>query len=143
LLRPHSQRLVGVDLSGHMIERARARNCYDELSVAELTAFMRSRPHAFDAVIAADTLVYFGTLEDAFAATCETLRPNGWLVFTVEANDEVDHRLEFHGRYAHHERYVRAALTAAGFEIETLTRETLRQEREQDVRGLLVVTQRR
>jgi predicted TPR repeat methyltransferase len=143
VLRPHSQRLVGVDLSGHMIERARARNCYDELSVAELTAFMRSRPHAFDAVIAADTLVYFGTLEDAFAAACETLRPNGWLVFTVEANDEVDHRLEFHGRYAHHERYVRAALPAAGFEIETLTRETLRQEREQDVRGLLVVARRR
>jgi predicted TPR repeat methyltransferase len=143
LLRPHCQHLAGVDLSANMVERARARNCYDELSVAELMAFMRSRPAAFDAVIAADTLVYFGALDDAFAAARTTLRPNGWLVFTVEANDEADHRLEFHGRFAHHERYVRAALTAAGFEIDSLTSETLRQEREQDVKGFLAVARRR
>ena len=143
LLRPHCQHLAGVDLSANMVERARVRNCYDELSVAELTAFMRSRPNAFDAVIAADTFVYFGELDDVFAAARETLRPNGRLVFTVEANDDADHRLEFHGRYAHHERYVRAALAAAGFEIDALTHETLRQEREQDVRGFLAVARRR
>jgi predicted TPR repeat methyltransferase len=143
LLRPYCGHLAGVDLSANMVERARARNCYDELSVAELTAFMRSRPNAFDAVIAADTLVYFGALADAFAAARETLRPSGWFIFTVEANEDADHRLEFHGRYAHRESYVRATLEATGFDIEALTHETLRQEREQDVRGFLAVARRR
>src|SRR5262245_51443999 len=64
LLRAHSARVVGVDLSAQMIERARLRQCYEELVVAELCAFMRSRPGGFDAIVSADTLVYFGALEE-------------------------------------------------------------------------------
>jgi hypothetical protein len=40
--------------------RRRAGRFYDELVVMELCEFMRSRPAAFDVVVSADTLVYFG-----------------------------------------------------------------------------------
>jgi predicted TPR repeat methyltransferase len=118
LLRPHTGRLVGVDLSPQMIERARARDCYDELVVEELSAFMRSRPRAFDAIVSADTLVYFGALAEPLSAAQGALSDEGVLVFTVEslpATSSQDYRLETHGRYAHTERYLRSALIAAGF----------------------------
>jgi predicted TPR repeat methyltransferase len=146
LLRPHCKHLVGVDLSPKMLELARARHCYDELTAAELTVFMSAHPEAFDAVVAADTLVYFGALHEVLTAAHRTLRAQGWLVFTLEAlsgHSAADHQLQVHGRYAHGESYVRTSLATAGFETEALTYETLRQEREHDVRGLCVVARRR
>ena len=103
---------------------------------------MRSRPEAFDAVVSADTLVYFGALEDTFSAVRCALRPSGTFVFTLEsspADAASDYRLELHGRYAHCESYVRKALSAAGFELESLSVQTLREERARAVAGYLVV----
>jgi predicted TPR repeat methyltransferase len=142
LIRKHCARLVGVDLSSRMIERARTRASYDELVAQELTAFLESRRGSFDAVISADTLVYFGALDPVLAAAHESLHGGGLLIFTLEALEagvQADYRLEVHGRYAHGESYVRRALTNAQFRIESLTHETLRRERERDVRGWLVI----
>ncbi len=142
LIRELCGHLVGVDLSQKMLERARARNCYDELVVAELTAFLRQRPHVFDAVVCADTLMYFGALESVFAAANASLCGSGWFVFTLESLDSQgsdDYRLEVHGRYVHSESYVRHALVAANFGITALTRDTFRKERDQEVPGFLVI----
>jgi predicted TPR repeat methyltransferase len=142
LLRPFCRRLVGVDLSQKMIDYARERGGYEELVVAELCAFMRSRPAQFDAVVSADTLVYFGALEEACATAKQTLRPEGWFVFTVEATlteGEEPHKLQVHGRYTHRESYVSKALIEAGFAIQQIRRETLRMERMQEVAGYLVI----
>jgi predicted TPR repeat methyltransferase len=146
LVRGQCASLVGVDLSPQMVERARERACYDELVVAELSSFMRTRPHAFDAIISADTLVYFGALEEPFRAAREALRPGGILVFTLESHADArsadtGFSLEAHGRYAHGEPYICRALADAGFERVTLMRETLREERDQRVGGFLVVAQ--
>jgi predicted TPR repeat methyltransferase len=145
LIRALCAHLVGVDLSPKMIERARARECYDELVDAELTEFLHRRPGAFDAVVSADTLVYFGALEQVFAAANGSLRDAGWLVFTLEAldpNETDDYTLKVHGRYAHSEDYVRKALAAANFHVDALTPDTFRKERDQDVPGFLVVARK-
>jgi predicted TPR repeat methyltransferase len=146
LIRSLCSHLVGVDLSPKMIERARTRGCYDELVASELTTFLHRRPREFDTVVCVDTLVYFGALEQVFAAANESLRDAGWLIFTLEALDPGaatdDYRLEVHGRYAHSENYVRNTLGAANFHIEALTLETFRKERDQDVPGFLVVAHR-
>jgi predicted TPR repeat methyltransferase len=145
LIRSLCSHLVGVDLSPKMIERARERGCYDELVAAELTTFLHRRPRAFDAVVCVDTLVYFGALEQVFAAANESLRDAGWLIFTLEALDPgaTDrYRLELHGRYAHSENYVRNTLATANFHLDALTLETFRKERDQDVPGFLVVARR-
>jgi predicted TPR repeat methyltransferase len=74
------------------------------------------------------------------------LRNSGLLLFTLETMpgpDDVDHRLQFHGRYAHNERYVRAALTDARLAIDSIARETLRQERGESVAGFVITARRR
>jgi predicted TPR repeat methyltransferase len=141
LLRSHCARLVGVDLSSQMVERARRRECYDELVVAELCAFMRSRPRSFDAIVSADTLVYFGALEEPLSAARDALLEEGVLVFTVESLEPTaseGHRLEAHGRYAHSEQYLRDALAAAGFAVTGFEAATLREESGEPVNGFVV-----
>jgi predicted TPR repeat methyltransferase len=142
LLRPMARRLVGVDISPAMLEKARLRTAYDELAVDELAQFMRANPQRFDSIVSADTLVYFGALEEVFAAAHGALRGAGSLTFTLERLDDaapgVSHRLETHGRFTHSEDYVRSALARAGFVASTFETRILRWERGAEVRGHLV-----
>src|SRR5207248_2783395 len=115
LIRSMCGSLAGVDLSPQMLAIARSRGCYDELVAAELSAFMRSRIQTFDAIVSADTLVYFGALDEPLSAARGALRGAGLLIFTVEALTEPapgDYRLQLSGRFVHSEAYLRRVLGA-------------------------------
>ena len=124
-LRPWARHLTGVDLSSGMLAKARETRGYDELEVAELTAYLAAAHQVgrrFDILFAADTLVYFGRLEGLFAQAFAVLNGGGWLAFTVEqlaSSDDAgvarDLRLDTTGRYKHSVQYVKNAIIAAGF----------------------------
>ena len=141
LVAPYARRLVGVDLSEAMLARARARDVYDELAQRELTAYLRDLPDSFDVIVSADTLVYFGRLEEVAAAAANALRPGGALVFTVEALAEGTsgdgYVLSPNGRYRHSRAYVEGVLSDAGLEPEIVPAE-LRLEAGEPVAGLVV-----
>jgi predicted TPR repeat methyltransferase len=138
---PYARRLVGVDLSERMLAHAKEKNVYDALVKAELTEYLTDNRDAFDLIVSADTLVYFGDLEGVLGAAAAALRPNGLLVFTVEhavgAPPEVDHRLELHGRYSHARSYVERLLAAARLHVEIAHAE-LRMESGAPVAGLVI-----
>jgi predicted TPR repeat methyltransferase len=145
LLQPWAQRLVGCDLSGAMLERAARRGVYDELHKAELTAFLRERPAAFDLLVSADTFNYFGELREVAAAAHGALRPGGGLVFTLEAladGQAGPHRLQDNGRYAHDGAHARAVFETAGLAVDAPVEAVLRDEGQRPVRGWLVVARR-
>jgi predicted TPR repeat methyltransferase len=139
LIAPYARRLVGVDLSERMIDQARARNVYDALVRRELTGFLRDAGEAFDVIVSADTLVYFGPLEDVLSAAGRALRGGGRLVFTVEELREAgrDYSISPSGRYLHAPAYVERVLTAAGLQMEIVPAE-LRLEAGEPVPGLVV-----
>jgi predicted TPR repeat methyltransferase len=103
----------------------------------------RRRDHreAFDLIVSADTLVYFGDLQDVAAAFAGALRPNGHLVFTLEhaAGDGADagYRLELHGRYSHTRAYAKQLLASAGLPSKIIPAE-LRMEAGAPVSGLVI-----
>lgn len=142
LLRPHAKTLIGVDLSPAMLDKARQRDVYDELIEAELTTFFSQHSQAYDAIISADTLCYFGQLEAVSQAASGALRRGGQLVFTVEhladASGTPGFRLGISGRYAHSDEYVRNVLVAAGFNPPAMSRARLRMEAGRGVMGLVV-----
>jgi predicted TPR repeat methyltransferase len=143
LLRPYASSLVGVDLSSKMLDGARQRGGYDDLVREELTAFLARHGAAFDMIVSADTLCYFGALEPVLAAAAGALRPGGLLAFTVEEEDGPDGvKLNPHGRYSHREDYVRRALIEAGFRDVGIVREALRRERGFPVGGLVVTSRK-
>jgi predicted TPR repeat methyltransferase len=145
-LRPYARRLVGVDLSRGMLDRAAARGGYDELVQAELATFLAGCAGVWDLVVSADTLVYFGDLRGPMRSAAQALRPGGHLVFTVErAVDDgapAGFRLAPHGRYSHSEAYLRGVINEAGLQLLRLARCHLRVESKQPVEGLLVVARR-
>lgn len=142
LLRALAARLDGIDLSGAMLEQARARALYDELTQAEIVAALGGRVGCYDLAVAADVLIYFGALGPVFAAVHAALRPRGWFVFTVEADEEREHTLRPTRRYAHSAAYLARLAQAQGFALQRLTPETLRHEGGAEVGGYLVVLQR-
>lgn len=120
-LRPMAKKLVGVDLSGGMLEKARARNLYDSLEEAELGAFLAQTADSYDLTIAADVFCYFGALDAAFRDIAGKTPAGGLFGFTVEAMQEQGasqpYRLGPTGRYQHDRAYVRSCLEQAGYEV--------------------------
>lgn len=141
LLRPYARHLVGIDLSVGMLTNALEKKVYDRLHQVELTTFLRDHRDAFDVIVSADTLVYFGGLEDVVTAAARALRPGGLLVFTVEEattpQTEDAFELQPHGRYTHGARYVKRLLAGAGLQPE-IGRAELRLENGVPVPGLVV-----
>ena len=141
LVFPYARRLVGVDLSEGMLAHAKEKHVYDALVKTELTEYLRDNGKGFDLIVSADTLVYFGDLENVLAAAAHALRPNGLLVFTLEhavgGEADVDYRLELHGRYSHTTAYVERLLAAACLKSE-ISRAELRMESGAPVAGLLI-----
>ncbi len=141
LLRPYAHRLTGLDLSPGMIAKARERGGYDELVVAELTTFLQGKPAAWDVVLSADTLVYFGDLAPVFESAWRALRAGGWFVFSLEAMDGDGFALSSSGRYQHARAYVEATLVAAGFDNIRILADSLRKEAGQPVASWVALAQ--
>ena len=145
LLAPRARRLVGVDLSKEMLALAAKRGVYDVLDEAELTAWLATTAETFDLAVCADTLCYFGVLDEVLTGFARVLAPSGLLAFTVEKSPDGEanpYRLQYNGRYSHTERYVRDALAGAGLHVRAVTSETLRLELGEPVAGLLVAAER-
>lgn len=143
-LRPRAKRLVGIDLSPGMLAMARSRGTYDDLVEAELSDWLGRQRHAYDVIVSADTLCYFGALDVVVAAAANALKPGGLVVFTVEkaAEDVRAFKLDPSGRYSHAGEYVRASVAAAKLGVNALDPVVLRKERGQDVAGWLVSARR-
>jgi predicted TPR repeat methyltransferase len=141
IVAPFARRLVGVDLSQGMLAHAKDKNVYNALVKAELTEYLRDHSEAFDLIVSADALVYFGDLNGVIGAFVAALRPNGLVVFTLEraVTDRVgvDYRLELHGRYSHAQTYVERLLAVSGLQAKIVQAE-LRTEAGAPVAGLVV-----
>lgn len=146
LLAPYARRLCGMDLSAEMLAHAEAKHVYDELAQAELTEYLGRHPATFDLIVSADTLVYFGKLDDVLAAAARALRPGGVLVFTLEhatvGTATGGYRLELHGRYSHSRDYVEELLCGLGLATK-ITEADLRMESGAPVQGLVIRARKR
>lgn len=142
LIKPFAAKLVGVDLSAKMLDKARRRGCYDELIQAELTEFIRAYDSDCDLIVSADTLVYFGDLQPVSQAVASTLLYEGYFVFTLErSEDELPkgYKIHQHGRFSHTEKYIRSTLGSSGLAVIKIDRVILRYENNVPVDGFLVV----
>jgi predicted TPR repeat methyltransferase len=134
--------LAGVDLSPRMLDKARARELYDELQCGDVVPALAAEGHAWELVLAADVFVYLGDLAAVMAAAARALRPGGWLLFSVEQGDGRDFVLGKSGRYAHSVEYLQRLAGEAGLTVRAARETVLRQDFGQDVQGWLLALQR-
>jgi predicted TPR repeat methyltransferase len=138
-MRPRCSRLVGIDLSPHMVELARRRGIYDSLEVAELSSWLGACREKFDVIVACDTLIYFGDLRQAIVPAADLLEDDGLFVLSLEkGGDDTLFRLSDNGRYTHHPDHVRDAASEAGLIVAALEEGYLRMEYGEEVTGLFV-----
>jgi predicted TPR repeat methyltransferase len=150
-LGPGVGHLVGVDLSGNMLAKARTLDVYDRLEQAELVAMMQAEPaQAYTLAIAADVLVYFGSIEALLREARRVLAPGGILAFSVEelaappsgattASPSPDFLLRDTGRYAHTWPYIERLAAECGFTVNAMKRIDVRVNLGKPVPGMLVV----
>ena len=139
LLRPLAKRLVGVDLSGGMLAKAREAGHYDTLERVEVAAYLDGQPQAFDIAVAADVFVYIGDLAAVFAAVRKALRPGGLFAFSVEAISDADYVLRPTRRFAHSAAYLERLAAKNGLGVEAIEHQAIREDRGGNVDGLLVL----
>ena len=140
VFKPLASRLDGVDLSPAMIEKARSRNIYDRLEVADLETFAPGL--AYDLILAADTLVYLGDLKPVFEAAHAWLRADGYFLFTVEKAQGDEFELGPKRRWRHSENYLRGMAERAGFGVAGLVAAAPRHEANRPVEGFAVALAR-
>jgi predicted TPR repeat methyltransferase len=147
----YARQLVGVDLSGKMLAKARARNIYERLVHMDVVAMMRNEPEkTFDLVAAADVFIYVGKLDELVREARRVLRDGGLFAFSVESLDALpekvqrnsespDLRLNPTGRYAQSIRYLTRLAAENGFQVLRSDRVHVRQNEGRAVEGYLVL----
>jgi predicted TPR repeat methyltransferase len=96
-------------------------------------------------VVAADVLVYVGSLDQLFTSVGRLLRPGDHFAFTVEAlhvEGEFSWLLQSSGRFAHRQEYLEHLSKQHGFGILALDAVTPRKEKGEDVRGYVVLLEK-
>ncbi len=109
--------LDGVDLSSGMMKKAREKEVYDELFLDSFIHLMAQKKDAYDLVLAIDSLLYTGPLEEIFDSVDRVLRKPGAFAFTVEALDSGDFTVQQSSRHAHGEGYVRNLAAKHGLSV--------------------------
>jgi predicted TPR repeat methyltransferase len=140
-VKPFSKSLIGVDLSPKMLDQARKRQIYDQLVCAELTTFLLDSTSRFNAIIAADVMIYFGDLTPLANAIATSLRPGGILAFSTESASAPGHHLLGSGRFSHHPDYIRSIFCHHLIECH-FEQTIIRQEAKQPVAGNLFLFRR-
>lgn len=140
--REQAVKLTGIDLSPKMLEMARAKNFYDELLEADLINFLADQFAAWDLIIAADVLVYFGDLTILYSMVYQALDSGGLFAFTTEITEQTDYQLQETGRYAHNRHYLTRLANQAHFKLHQLKVITARHQDGQPLSSYLCILEK-
>ncbi len=137
--------MVGVDLSGKMLEKAAQLNIYNRLEQKDICEMMQNEPDQdYHLITAADVFVYLGKLDDIFYEAKRLLKPSGIFAFTVEAitedqQDASPYKLGVNARYRHHRTYLDQLAAKNGFAPLETSEVTIRMEKGQPVTGWIYI----
>lgn len=137
--RPMINHLTGLDLSPKMIELARSKNLYDELTTDELCHYLKNATRQYDLFIATDVFAYIGDLSEVFASIQERAMPGGCFLFSTEESLQQDFMLQPTGRYAHARHYIETLALRHGFTLAAHQTTDLRMEGDKHIKADLFV----
>ena len=141
--RSCAKRMVGVDLSPEMVDKARERGCYESLFVGDVETILNEE-NMYDLVFACDVFVYIGDLESLFASTRRSLQSSGLFAFSTEfleenESEEKGFMLHRSARFAHKRSYIETLAAKYAFNILAIKTCPIRKNEGKDVKGILVV----
>ena len=143
LYRPFAKRLIGVDVSSKMLEKAAEKKIYNRLEVFDILQDW-GFPQKFDLIYSSDVFVYFGNLDTIIRSASSNLFCGGIIAFSVERLEDNDmgYRLFPNGRYAHSRTYIQDCLMRHGLQLIKETKSDIRKQSGNPVKGLLIVAKK-
>ena len=144
LYRPFAKRLIGVDVSSKMLEKAAEKKIYNRLEVFDILQDW-GFPKKFDLIYSSDVFVYFGNLDTIIRSASSYLVYGGIIAFSVERledNSMEEYRLFPSGRYAHSRTYIQDCLRRHGLQLIEETKAVIRKQSGNQVKGLLIVAKK-
>ena len=144
-LKPYARLLVGVDLSPVMLERSREKQLYHQLHQSDIADYLREANEQYDLITCMDTFIYVGRLEEILDQIYQKLKRGGSLLFSTEklfGTTGHSYKLNFSGRYSHHQDYLTALLNKTGFEIMQIKDVAIRTESGYPIAGQFVCASR-
>ena len=142
-LKPLARRLIGVDISKSMIEKAKQRKLYTTLKQSDAIEFLEKSKIKFDLIVAADVLCYLTNLPKLFQAVAEKLSEKGQFIFTIEKTEKENYELSLNGRVFHNFDYVKNELSASGLDISIKEKINLRREKDDFAKGYIIIAERK
>ncbi|MGC2164607.1 MAG: tetratricopeptide repeat protein [Gallionella sp.] len=137
--RPMVKHLSGMDLSPKMVERAGAKEVYDELTTGDVCQYLESSQQKYDLIMATDVFPYIGDLSFVFKSISQHALNDCYFIFSTETAHEQDYVLRSSGRFAHSRHYIETLANAHQFQIADWQATDLRMEGTQPVKGELFV----
>ncbi|MFC1523343.1 methyltransferase domain-containing protein [Thermodesulfobacteriota bacterium] len=134
-----SKHIIGVDLSGKMLEKAGEKKIYHELIQRELVHYLSSTDRKFDLFVAADVFAYVGELSELFTKVRDCSQAGACMAFSTEKCMGKDFKLRSAGRYAHSRGYIETLADEHGFKVESCSAVDVRRESHRWVSGDLFV----
>ncbi len=143
LYRPFAKRLIGVDVSSKMLEKAAEKKIYNRLEVFDILQDW-GFPQKFDLIYSSDVFVYFGNLDTIIRSASSYLVYGGIIAFSVERleDNSMEYRLFPSGRYAHSRTYIQDCLRRHGLQLIEETKADIRKQSGNQVKGLLIVAKK-
>jgi predicted TPR repeat methyltransferase len=132
----------GIDLSPKMLEIAKAKGVYANLTLSDVLEFLNGpdvKPAGYELIASGDTFIYIGKLDGVFAAARRALTDGGLFVFSVEHLEDGDYKLLPSSRYAQSEAYIEKLAAENMFEIMCLEPVVVRVEKEVPIAGRIFV----
>lgn len=133
--REIAKSLSGIDISPKMIEKAKEKNIYDHLEVADIIDFFGKTREKYDLFIATDVLVYIGNLKPLFSLVESHAAKGAYFLFLTESTDEKEYLLRPTGRYAHSLSYIRSLAEECQFEVAVCEPAIIRKHHESGIMG--------
>lgn len=136
--------MVGIDLAPKMLEQARAKALYSELIAGEAVTTLAAMTRSFDLITAMDVLIYIGEGGPFLREAAHHLAPGGMLVLSLEVADDVaELRLEPTTRFSHNKAHFVGLAARHGLACVKDADVALRRESNADVRGSILIFERR
>ncbi|MDO9413473.1 MAG: tetratricopeptide repeat protein [Pseudolabrys sp.] len=132
------RRMLGIDLSAKMLEKARQRGIYEELICDELIRFLDTQTAIYDVVVAADVFIYLGDLAPVFRGVRRALKDGGVFCFSIEEAEQ-DFVVRESFRFAHSVAYIRRLAQQNGFSVQEMEPVIIRQDEAAKIGGYLAV----
>jgi predicted TPR repeat methyltransferase len=133
-----SDKMIGIDLSSKMIEKAKEKNIYHDLITGDLVEkliALEASSCDVNLFICTDVLVYIGDCSELFSAIQKLSNTGTIFVFSTENKEGDGYVLLGSGRYAHSYQYISELLIKNGYEIIAHEKTVLRKDKTGPVHG--------